>query len=613
LTSVATRQIDGFEKVDIMEKLAPIIKQKFWILLGVGLVMTFTGWWLATGTLAATVKARVEKVNGAFGKVPSGEIPNNDWSTKLAARNTEQDRAVRNTASLLWERQLSRMAWPSNIATFTRNVPYRGEIPLAARENYRIDYSWDVKRVWESVRPYIQADGTGIVVFGSGPQVLQQKKWGALAPSSADMWDAQEDLWLMESLLQSIVDVNGGREAQRGDASIHAIEKLELFGGIPAAQRKTAPAASAAGPGGSMMSPGGGHGMGGSGGGASPGGFGGAPGGSEGLGGRPAAATLASADFDRREEFGDDGSGKGAGLGGFGGGPGGGSASAHGSAGGMPGPGGGTAGTGGTAAANAIKRYIEDDAASPFKTRGFYMTLIMDHRKIPSLIAELSASEKSAWPVEVVRIQMVRLHDDDIGSGVGGGGGSGPGGYPGGGGSGKGFSLSNILSGGGGSGPGFGGTGPSYDGGDFAGAPSSSSPSYGQPGAAGGNLTTSPAAAGLAALESALQDPFMARVAVCGFITLYKEVKPDPIVTTPGTPAAPAGTTPAAPAAMSAEPDVTTPEGSPEGTLAEGDAPAESNPAKPADPSATTPPDATGDTPTPPAGTEASPETPKSP
>ncbi|MDB5346724.1 MAG: hypothetical protein JWP89_5101 [Schlesneria sp.] len=609
-----------------MEKLAPIIKQKFWILLGVGLVMTFTGWWLATGTLAATVKARVEKVNGAFGKVPSGEIPNNDWSTKLAARNTEQDRAVRNTASLLWERQLSRMAWPSNIATFTRNVPYRGEIPLAARENYRIDYSWDVKRVWESVRPYIQAEGTGIVVFGTGPHVLQQKKWGALAPSSADMWDAQEDLWLMESLLQSIVDVNGGREAQRGDASIHAIEKLELFGGIPAAQRKTAPAASAGSPGGGMMTPGGAHGMGGSGsgGGGSPGGlgggFGGSPGGSEGLGGgRSAAQALASVDFDRRDEFGDDGSGKGnslGGTGGFGGGPGGGPAASHGSGGGMPGPG-GSGGTGGTAAANTIKRYIEDDAASPFKTRGFYMTLIMDHRKIPSLIAELSASEKSAWPVEVVRIQMVRLHDDDIGSGVGGGGGSGPGGgYPGGGSSGRGSSLSSILSGSGGSGPGFGGTSPSYDESNFAGAPASStlgSPGYGQPGAAGANLTTSPAAAGLAALESALQDPFMARVAICGFITLYKEVKPEPVVTTPGAPAAPAGTTPAAPGAMSADPDVTTPEGSPEGTPAEGDTPTESNPAKPVDPSATTPPDAPGEIATPPAGTEASPETPKSP
>lgn len=596
-----------------MEKLAPIIKQKFWILLGVGLVMTFTGWWLATGTLAATVKARVEKVNGAFGKVPSGEIPNNDWSTKLAARNTEQDRAVRNTAALLWERQLSRMAWPSNIAAFTRNVPYRGEIPLAARENYRIDYSWDVKRVWESVRPYIQADGTGIVVFGTGPQVLQQKKWGALAPSSADMWDAQEDLWLMESLLQSIVDVNGGRDAQRGDASIHAIEKLELFGGVPAAQRKTAPAASAGGPGGGSMSPGGAHGMGGSGGGGSPGGFGGAPGGGEGLGGRTAAATLASADFDRREEFGDDGSGKGAGLGGsggFGGGPGGGPASAHGGPGGMPGPG----GSGGTAAANAVKRYIEDDAAAPFKTRGFYMTLIMDHRKIPSLIAELSASEKSAWPVEVVRIQMVRLHDDDVGSGLGGG--SGPGGYPGGGNSGKGFSLSNILSGNGGSGPGFGNTGSSFEGSDFGGAPASpslGSSNYGQPGAAGANLATSPAAAGLAALESALQDPFMARVAVCGFITLYKEVKPDPVVTPPGAPAVPAATTPAAPGATTADPEVATPEGTPEGTPAEGDMPAEGNPAKPADPAATTPPDATGDTPTPPARTEASPETPKSP
>ena len=57
----------------------------------------------------------------------------------------------------------------------------------------------------------------------------------------------------------------------------------------------------------------------------------------------------------------------------------------------------------------------------------------MDHRKIPSLVAELSASEKSAWPVEIVRIQMVRAHDNDIDSrgGAGGGGGGLAGGIPG--------------------------------------------------------------------------------------------------------------------------------------------------------------------------------------
>jgi hypothetical protein len=59
----------------------------------------------------------------------------------------------------------------------------------------------------------------------------------------------------------------------------------------------------------------------------------------------------------------------------------------------------------------------------------------------------------------------------------------------------------------------------------------------GDPNASNSNVTQ--AAAGIAALEGALQDPFMARVALCGYITLYKEVKPEPVVAATGTQAAP--------------------------------------------------------------------------
>ena len=67
----------------------------------------------------------------------------------------------------------------------------------------------------------------------------------------------------------------------------------------------------------------------------------------------------------------------------------------------------------------------------------------------------------------------------------------------------------------------------------------------------------SQAAAGAAALDAAMQDPFMARVAICGIITLYKEVKPEavaPAAQPPvSVPAPAAGTAPqvdpAAPAA----------------------------------------------------------------
>ena len=213
-------------------------------------------------------------------------------------------------------------------------------------------------------------------------------------------------------------------------------------------------------------------------------------------------------------------------------------------AGGGPGAGapvlGGPGAPGGGAAANSVRRYIDDDAALPYKTRGFYMTVIMDHRKIPSLIAELSASEKSAWPVEILRVQMVRLHDNDIDSRGGGG-----------------FGV------GGGIGGGAGGIGPGAGGGRPGMGPGAGPPGFPPPGIGGesdplrdGAINDNPnaasqAAAGAAALDAAMQDPFMARVAICGIITLYKEVKPEavapaaqPPVLVPAVPAPAAGTAP---------------------------------------------------------------------
>lgn len=555
-----------------MEKLQPILKQKFWILLGIGLITTITGWWLATATLADTIKKRVEVVDGAFKKIPSGEIPNSDWATQLAARNGEQDRAINYTKALLWERQRSRMVWPASISEFAWQNGYRGEIGLDGREIYRTEYGMDVRRVWESVRPYRAATGSGIVVFGNDHRVLPQRTWGALAPTSAEMWDAQEDLWLLEAILQAVVDVNGGPEATRGDASIHVIEKLELHGGLPPSQRKASggsgPAAGGAGP---AMAGGGGGGAS-----AAHGGptatFGG--GGDMGMGGmggnRPVA--IASADFDWREEVGDDGSGSsrggGGGGGGFGAGPAmGGAAAAHAGA----GPASAT-GPGSTATSSAVKRYVEDDANLPYKSRAFYMTLIMDHRKIPSLIAELSASEKSAWPIEVLRVQMVRLHDDDVGGGTSSGGS---------------FSAPSRQNFGyGGPNTGSGPTAPgvaSFEG-EATGSPFNNPSRSGDEPAAG---SPNEAAAAAAALDAALQDPFMARVAICGVITLYKEVKPPAAPAQQAAPAAPAAPANGVPATPEANPAAGTPTEptTPDPQAAEG-TPAEAKTADPAAPAA---------------------------
>ena len=489
-----------------MERLEPVLKQKFWILLGMGILMTVIGWWMDTGTMAATIAARRIEIEGAEKKIPDGEIPNAEWSNGLDALNRQQDLAVKSTSGVLWEHQRARMTWPETVTEFAWQEGYRKPIDVAGRENYRNDYENDVRRVWETVRPFNRIDGSGIVDFGLAK--LPRQAWNS-APSSDQMWDAQEDLWLLEGLLQLIAEVNGGANSTRLDAHIHVIEKLTLHGGLPAGQRTLASAAtgSSSGAGAMGMS-------------SSSGGFGsGSGGGGFGSGsGGGGAAAAASADFDVKEEFGDDGSGA-AGQGG--------AMSSFGSAGAL---------SGGGSAAPKGRRYIDDDKALPFRTRGFYMTLIMDHRKIPNLISELSASEKSAWPIEIIRVQVVRLNEDDLDGRGGGGGGFSPG------------SGGNSES--------FGGSSSSGSSGGFTENSSlggASSPGYSvEGGSSGGGAATAQGAAALAALMNATQDPNMSRVAICGIITLYNEVTPEVVVAPPAS-SPPATTTPAA-AAVGTQP-----------------------------------------------------------
>ncbi|MBM4077646.1 MAG: hypothetical protein FJ267_18620, partial [Planctomycetes bacterium] len=219
-----------------MERLAPIIKQRFWILLGIGILMPIIGWWMDTGSLAATISSRKTAIEAAKKKVPTDlKKPNDEWTAKLSVINAKQDEAVKAAASLLWIRQREVMEWPETVVEYAWKNGYRGNIDVDGRVIYLNSYIDGVRRVWNTVRP-LKNDGTGIVKFGF--EGMEPKAWPPnLPPLAADMWDAQEDLWLQKGLLQTIADFNGGENATRLDASIHVIEQLKLVGGQPAASR----------------------------------------------------------------------------------------------------------------------------------------------------------------------------------------------------------------------------------------------------------------------------------------------------------------------------------------------------------------------------------------
>ena len=494
-----------------MQALEPVLKQKFWILLGMGILMTFIGWWMATGTIAQAITERKTKIEAAESSIPKGDIPNDNWTKRLSEVNDKQDSSIKTTQLGLWKRQLDRMELPQGLA----KVDYQGTFQSADRELFRDAYPNEVRRVWKMLNP-MDFDGTGVVKFPiiNMFKVMNQKQWIVTAPKSEIIWQVMEDLWLLEGLFQSIAEVNGGPQATRADAAIHQIDKLELRGGGD----KNAMASSGGvggGGGGGITDTGMGLGM----------GLGGPPRGFPGgdLPGGPGATSslpAISAEFDPKEEFGDDGSTSGASFGGGGGGGGLGMGAM-----GMGGGGGNDAAT-----ETVVKRYVSNEERLPYKTRGFYLSVKMDHRRIPQFLAELTANDKSVWPVEILRVQMSRLHEDDSPS-----------------------SLSSSSS---------------SVGADYAsrmppgqlpmglGGPLSGS-ANGDDGISGFTESLSGPAAGSAAnllqqkaaqelLDIALKDPYMAQVTVCGVFTMYRKVelpKVEPVVETkPATPVVPEAT-----------------------------------------------------------------------
>lgn len=370
-----------------MERLEPVLKQKFWILLGVTLIMAIVGWWMSTSALAKTIAERQSAIEAAFKKVPDGAVPNENWVKELNALNGNQETAIAVAKSASWKQQRDKMMqWPDGI----HPSGYWAKFSTVQRDQIRRAYEGEVRRVWKSVDPFDpeDIDGTGVVFY-------QQKRLYDVVPKpwltgfkieDERLWQIKEDLWLLERLFQTIVSVNGGMGVTQNEAVVHAIDRLELRGG--GGPKPTAGGAGA--------------------GGTSPQGGGGVSITSRKLMNslnaskdaddaadmstatesyQPATIENVSAEFDAAEELGADGS-----------------------------SGSRQIGTDGATldTPTVIKRYVVEDDSLPYKTRGFYLSVKMDHRKIPALIAELTANENTILPIEVMRVQMARLYEDSV-------------------------------------------------------------------------------------------------------------------------------------------------------------------------------------------------------
>lgn len=480
-----------------MDKLKPIIENKFWILLFLAMLLPTIGWFVASGTFAEEIEKREADLKKAFGDLEfPPEVPNDDWEQSVQSLVEEEQVRLDRTSIALWETQKQVMDWPAGVQEFMVDVPYEGTIPATARENYRRigrGYEKQLDEIEAILEPYDPLTRTGKVLIDRASYThVPIGTWKSGPPTSQAMWNAQIDAWLVRSIFQAIKRMNAADE-KLSDSTIVQVLELKLRGGI----RDYSASAGTAGTGtpGGAGAPSTDDDMYGSGAG---GGYG-----ASGSEGGAAGQLNVKLQFDLSDELGPDAGARG------------GSSSAEGY--GAPStPSGTTEGGAATAAAQGPRRYVDDDESLPFRTRGFVLGVVMHHRYLNDFLAELSGSK---WPIQVIRVHQ-QINNPDSLALVGRTGAS----------SRRGSSTGYGSGAGAGLGSGFGtpgGFGSSY-GGEYGPGADPETAGFG-----GGGLTRPGSSArGMSSgggtndlmIQQALSDPHLATVWIGGLITLFKPV-----------------------------------------------------------------------------------------
>ncbi|MCA9048462.1 MAG: hypothetical protein KDA89_07020 [Planctomycetaceae bacterium] len=385
-----------------MEKLQPVIKHIFWILFSLAMLLLLIGWWMAKGALSTQIETRKAAVDKAFSDsgVGVGSTPNARWTEAATAINEAHKKDFLKSSEGLWREQLNARTFPASIRHEMESLTFGSTIEKKSlRERYAQLYRSYFLEQLKVIKPFI--DGEGLVDV-SQAQITQEneQRWKNKRPTSPEIWNAQEDIWLLGSVFHAIAAVNEG--AERIDkAPLRSLLQLQLRGGD-----RDAPVGGGGGAGG--------FGMSGSGSGSYESGMdmgsmysGGGPGGGGGANlpwkqyeGSQSGSLL-------NEEFGAVGGGMGGGGDMYSG-----MMGSYESGNDMSG---GFGGGGGEAAEE--NRYVDDGEGLGYKTRAFELSVKILQQDIPALLAELT---NSRFPVEIVRVDAAFGQPVQSGSQMGG-------------------------------------------------------------------------------------------------------------------------------------------------------------------------------------------------
>jgi hypothetical protein len=224
--------------------LSQVQKYHFWLLAVLAVVISLTGWFFAKKVLSADYKSGHEKVTANFGKtehvkdIPSH--PNGQWTEGVKGVTEKLKKRVSEAWNMVYEEQRdSVLHWPKALGPdFEREVRRLGPfdtIPEHMCEHYRDYINKEFVELLKIVhaRSYDEktAPTEGEVVklqwdFDNQKKIYASLQWVS-TPTSPQVRNAQENLWVYEAILTVIAKINA-QSHNVETSKIRAIETLSI-------------------------------------------------------------------------------------------------------------------------------------------------------------------------------------------------------------------------------------------------------------------------------------------------------------------------------------------------------------------------------------------------
>ncbi len=234
-------------------------RQHFWFILPVLLVLAGYGWWSATGTVSETVSRNVSTIGGyhqaATGIVNTPDHPNEEWHEVMDELIASRRANVLAAWQKKWERQGETFTWPKDafgprsasvlkIVEDMRPIEKvdftKQELPPVARNDYKAFMQNQLPRIAQRIGAIWDPEGT--LIDSRGARTVQADNEEELPPGydkpTIVTWNpenqkfiqgtfdwpgypttmqvlyAQEDLWILGSIIDIIKATNGEARTQ---------------------------------------------------------------------------------------------------------------------------------------------------------------------------------------------------------------------------------------------------------------------------------------------------------------------------------------------------------------------------------------------------------------